>query len=220
MQQQIPREQTLESPEFTGQYEADGQHSGILQSINFPETNLALWHREENLEISREISYLTPYSLADERHMSDFASFESDLKRVFISQGLDPDCFANLRVDLQQITGLFQSIRQPEEICFRLVTTDQDDCRRFHLDRVRLRLITTYQGPGTEYLKELEADRQAERSGGTNEDIMKLGTSSQFPPHSVGIMKGDPHNEGRGLIHRSPPVFGTGITRVLFCLDC
>jgi hypothetical protein len=35
-------------------------------------------------------------------------------------------------------------------------------------------------------------------------------------------MKGDtyPGNAGRGLVHRSPSIEGSGQTRVLFCLDC
>jgi hypothetical protein len=34
-------------------------------------------------------------------------------------------------------------------------------------------------------------------------------------------MKGEvfPGNQGMGLVHRSPPIAGTGETRVLFCLD-
>jgi hypothetical protein len=36
----------------------------------------------------------------------------------------------------------------------------------------------------------------------------------------VGIMRGDPANQGQGLVHRSPPVSGSGQTRVLFCVDC
>ena len=220
MQQPMSVADHSTSTENAGRFEVVGHSSGILQSIQFPETNLALWYREEQPDISHEIERLEAYSLADEKHESSFVSFESDLTRVFTSQGLDPKAFDNLRADAQQLMSLFQRISQPHELRFRLVTTDQDDCRRFHLDRVNMRLITTYQGPGTEYLKEHELDRLAERNGGTNEDIMKLGTSSHFPTHAVGIMKGDPRNHGKGLVHRSPAISATGIVRVLFCLDC
>ena len=104
----------------------------------------------------------------------------------------------------------------------RLKTTESDDCRRFHVDRTRLRLLCTYQGPGTEWLTDAQVDRAAQRSGAPNEDIVRFGHPSCFRPFWVGVMKGDAYsnNAGRGLVHRSPPIAGSGQARVLFCLDC
>jgi hypothetical protein len=59
-------------------------------------------------------------------------------------------------------------------------------------------------------------------NGAPNEHIIRFGEPSRFEPFWVGILKGDafPGNAGRGLVHRSPQIAGSGRTRVLFCLDC
>jgi hypothetical protein len=102
------------------------------------------------------------------------------------------------------------------------VTTDDDDCRRYHVDRTHLRLLCTYRGPGTEWLTNDQVERLAQASGAPNEEIIRFGEPSQFEPFWVGILKGDafPGNARHGLVHRSPPIKGSGQTRVLFCLDC
>jgi len=79
-----------------------------------------------------------------------------------------------------------------------------------------------YRGPGTEWLTDVQVDRVAQASGAPNECIIRFGEPSQFDSFWVGVMKGNayPGNAGRGLVHRSPPIAGSGQTRVLFCLDC
>jgi hypothetical protein len=67
-----------------------------------------------------------------------------------------------------------------------------------------------------------QVDRLAQGTGAPNEEIIRFGEPSRFEPFWVGILKGDayPGNAGYGLVHRSPPITGSGLTRVLFCLDC
>jgi hypothetical protein len=43
-------------------------------------------------------------------------------------------------------------------------------------------------------------------------DLPRFGEPSRFEPFGVGILKGDayPGNAGRGLVHRSPAIAGSG----------
>ncbi|MCG7941717.1 MAG: DUF1826 domain-containing protein, partial [Candidatus Thiodiazotropha taylori] len=133
----------------------------------------------------------------------------------------DPSAFENWRIDLRRVAEHYFSISKSRNVTMRLVTTNEDDCPRFHVDQTQLRLLCTYRGPGTEWLSDQQVDRAAQRSGAPNEEIIRYGEPNVFEPFWVGIMKGNayPGNAGQGLVHRSPQISGSGKTRVLFCLD-
>ncbi len=196
-----------------------GKDSAVLRQAMNPGVNLALWQREGNARITEEISSLKANDLRDERHHTSLASFDEDVCTLMRQQGLDPQKFRNLRFDLQHLTDLLAAITRSNKFIFRLVTIANDECSRFHLDRAPLRLITTYQGPGTEWLPDRQVDRAALARSASNEAVTRFGSPSRFEQFWVGIMKGDPRKSGQGLVHRSPPVAGTGQIRVLFSLD-
>lgn len=88
----------------------------------------------------------------------------------------------------------------------RLEAVRGDSCHRFHIDRVRLRLLCTYRGPGTEY--------GVASSGETPATVHQLarGDAALFRGR---LWPG----ETTGLVHRSPPLTGTGQTRLLLVMD-
>ena len=199
---------------------AVGGQRHILHEINNPDVNLSLWQRPAQEAVIGELAALQATQLRDMRRSTNLDSFDSDVSLLLEQQGLDPQAFKNLRADLHRLTVLFSDVSGSHEMIFRLLTTDSDDCRRFHLDRTRLRLLCTYRGPGTEWLTDAQVDRVALARGAPNEDIIRFGEPSTFERFWVGIMKGDPKKMGHGLVHRSPPLTGSGKIRVLFCLDC
>jgi hypothetical protein len=82
-----------------------------------------------------------------------------------------------------------------------------------HRDCVEPRLLTTYRGPGTEWVQPCHADRAVraqKRYAGPIERLQR---------HDVAIFKGCCVGEGRGIVHRSPPISKTGLTRLLLCLN-
>jgi hypothetical protein len=215
---------TAESPASTVSAlpHAVGNQADVLQRIHHPEVNLCLWQRPTQPAIIRELASLQASDLPDVRCRTSRDSFDGDISRLLQQQGLDPLAFKHWRIDLHRLADLYFSVSEDRNVTLRLVTTDDDDCRRFHVDLSHLRLLCTYRGPGTEWLTNEQVDRFAHRNGAPNEDIVRFGESSQFEPFWVGIMKGDayPGNAGRGLVHRSPSIAASGQTRVLFCLDC
>ncbi len=199
-----------------------GDRPAELRQILNPGVNLCLWQRPVQPEVTRELSRLRASHLPDVRCRTSPASFDDDVSTLLTQQGLDPVAFKNWRADLRGLADLFFSVSGERDVVLRMETTDDDGCRRFHVDRTHLRLLCTYRGPGTEWLTNEQVDRHAQGNGAPNEHIIRFGEPSRFEPFWVGILKGDafPGNTGLGLVHRSPQIAGSGQTRVLFCLDC
>lgn len=199
-----------------------GEHPRVLHRIQESEVNLSLWRRTPLEMVAREVARLRAADLPDVRCPTSAATFGADIDALLQRQGLDPRAFSAWRADLHRVAGLFFAVSGTADVTARLETTETDGCRRFHVDRTRLRLLCTYRGPGTEWLPDEQVDRDAQGNGAPNEQILRFGEPSRFEPFWVGILKGDayPGNAGRGLVHRSPPIAGSGRARLLFCLDC
>ena len=102
-----------------------------------------------------------------------------------------------------------------------LKVIDDNACTKFHVDGYRLRLFTTYIGPGTEWLPERASNRSA--LGKTNEQIIKdpsqIHSMDEF---DVGILKGENPtgvSQTKGIIHRSPKIEHIGEKRVILRID-
>ncbi|MDJ0877534.1 MAG: DUF1826 domain-containing protein [Halieaceae bacterium] len=198
---------------------AMGDSPDVLQHVSRPDVNLSLWRRPQQEAISQELSVLQASHLPEGRYLTTFATFDDDVCAVLRAHGLEPGDFEHFRADLNLLAAHFFRLSEGRKVKFRLVTTDGDNCRRFHVDTRHLRLLCTYRGPGTEWLSNAQVDRAALRSGAPNEAILRFGEPSEMAPFWVGIMKGELDKVGNGLVHRSPPIAGSGQTRVLFCLD-
>lgn len=72
---------------------------------------------------------------------------------------------------------------------------------RFHVDNVPLRLLTTYAGPGSEWLREQESPR-----GELHTAQVPVNNIQKLHVGEVAVLKGEKWqgNEGAGLVHRSP----------------
>jgi len=93
-----------------------------------------------------------------------------------------------LEADLELLSGLVRIAAGVVEVRARLETATERTCPRFHQDAVRLRLLTTYRGPGVEWTC-------ASGEG----PICQAGTGA------VVLMKGrDWPTTRRPLLHRSP----------------
>jgi len=193
-----------------------------LRHVTELEVNLSLWRRNPIDSVEREVAGLRATDLPDVRCRTSPPTFDADIGVLLKGRGLDPQAFDDWRADLRRLADLFFALCGWRDVTARLETTDVDGCPRFHVDRTHLRLLCTYRGPGTEWLTDAQVDRDALASGAPNEGIIRFGEPRRFEPFWVGILKGDayPGNAGRGLVHRSPPIAGSGQTRVLFCLDC
>ena len=119
--------------------------------------------------------------------------------------------------DLQQWVDAYRCLFEPASIGLRLHGLDDVMCPRFHVDRVPVRLVTTYLGPATQWLRHQDALRGDGRGPLPPQSEHAVQT---MPTGAVALMKGEAWegNEGAGLVHRSPSV-PAGQQRLVLTLD-
>ena len=130
-----------------------------------------------------------------------------------------------LAEDLARLSEMLAELLGAPAIGLRLEVVLGAMCPRLHVDRVGLRMLCTYRGPGTEWVEEYSVDRNrlgAASVGVTDEASGLLSPDHRIesiPPHAVALLKGSlwQGNNGRGIVHRSPEV--SGAPRVLAALD-
>lgn len=101
-------------------------------------------------------------------------------------------------------------------IGLRLARIGRAMCPGWHVDRVGIRLVCTYQGPGTQWLDDQDVDRGDLRSGRIGE-----GAFIQAAPGEIVLLKGAlwQGNDAFGAIHRSPGLGSSASRRTLITLD-
>jgi len=125
----------------------------------------------------------------------------------------------HLYTDIEDLARNFFSITGAKTIGVRLERVDDDKCRAFHVDFVSARLLTTYFGAGTHWLKNQDVNRSF-LGQGDNASVQARGSELQiFEPGWIGILKGEKNNKGSGLVHRSPPIELSGSERILLRMD-
>lgn len=114
------------------------------------------------------------------------------------------DCFI---ADIAVLADVFTNMMQADYVRVRLDVVTTDACRKFHIDAVTARLVCTYRGTGTQYGISTDGTQPSPVfTVPTGCPIILRGTLWPDPPQS-------------GLLHRSPPISGTGETRLVLVLD-
>ncbi|MEQ5768807.1 DUF1826 domain-containing protein [Halomonas sp. H33-56] len=133
-----------------------------------------------------------------------------------------PEQACPLLDDVVLLTQAMAMLFDTDTLGIRLRLLDSAMCPRFHCDKLPVRLVTSYRGPGSEWLPESAVNRAG--LGAPSPDkpetlrqahaIQRLGTGD------LALLKGDgwSGNEGRGLVHRSPAQ-QAGETRLLLTID-
>ncbi|MFN3240627.1 MAG: DUF1826 domain-containing protein [Planctomycetota bacterium] len=138
---------------------------------------------------------------------------------------IDPEAAAAWQDDVVELCEAFAELVQADELMISLEGPDEATCPRFHVDRVGIRMLVTYSGPGTEWLAECDVDRRFLGEPGQDRPddqngVMKRGAVVRsVEPFSVTLLKGEawPNAEGFGAVHRSPDP--AGAARVLLRVD-
>lgn len=192
-----------------------------LTRIFDPEIQLAAWRRPVDPVIADWL----------EAHLDDLgAGFRQtlapgeapDLSRLPAGAGREA-----LADDLQLLAEMLGELLEASTIGIRLEVVHHAMCPRLHVDRVGIRMLCTYRGPGTEWAEEAMVDRRflGAASGGRPDEssgLLPPGYRVEcIPPYTVALLKGSlwQGNSGRGIVHRSPTVPESQTPRVLVALD-
>jgi hypothetical protein len=115
--------------------------------------------------------------------------------------------------DVDALVDAYALLVGAEEVGVRIATLMRPMCPRFHVDQIGCRLLTTYHGPGPEYLHDAEVNRALLGPGADGRPDERSGLLGpgvairRMPAGAVGWFKGGRWHEGQvlGVVHRSPP---------------
>jgi hypothetical protein len=131
-----------------------------------------------------------------------------------------------LRDDVWSLAAAFASVAGSTRIRVVFGPVRGDQCRKFHVDWLRLRLVTTYVGKGTEWIADEDVDRDAllhapESPAAANAQILRAGgVVRHVRTGDALLMKGARFSSRQhAAVHRSPPIEGTGQVRVVLILS-
>ncbi|PHN22765.1 DUF1826 domain-containing protein [Pseudomonas sp. ICMP 561] len=188
--------------------QVQGDTPAILSQVLEDDVNLAVWQRQLPAHIedfgALLLSLNEPLAEAITLEISD-ENVQPDLQS-FASAYADLEGYEGFIADVSWLISAYACLLGAKRIGVRLRVLDKAMCPRFHVDHVPVRLITTYAGIGSQWLREGAIDRsqlgklQAEPSDALNIRQINCG--------DVALLKGERWvgNEGQGLVHRSPPL--------------
>ena len=201
---------TQKGPEqkiFSSSYASD-QVSKISE-IYKEEHNISIWERKLDSKIveSAEKALIKNPEL----QFSEIVKPENVKKTLLEKVDSDEETLF-LNNDIEYIVNVFCNLFDLKQIWLRLDAINEPMCPRFHTDSVKCRLVTTYVGPGTQWLPHNVVNRsklghgnqgKADDKSGlfvNKKDIKELDTGH------VALLKGEDWegNKGSGLVHRSP----------------
>ncbi len=132
-----------------------------------------------------------------------------------------------LAQDIALLVRYLGQVLQRRHLHARLSITRSDECRKLHSDNVTIRMLCTYAGPGTEWVP--DADVVRENLSRIDVDVETANRSVLRRPDAVQhcrigdviLLKGEAFtgNDGRGAVHRSPPIESRSLARLVLKVD-
>ncbi|MDX8354916.1 DUF1826 domain-containing protein [Cognatiyoonia sp. IB215182] len=179
-----------------------------LQDFLEPSCAAAIWRRQLAPDFQAWINGLDPANLPQGRIILQPEAVGAAVTELCeIAQtpaGPERD---QLIADIDVLAEIFAALMQARYLRLRLQPVTSNACRRFHIDAITARLVCTYRGAGTQY--GISSDGQ---------DPIRV---FSVPTGAPILLRGTlwPENPPSGLLHRSPPIEGTGETRLVLVLD-
>ena len=184
-----------------------------LNAIKETGTELVIWHRTLSPGFKEWIDKSTPSIPPHLRVFIAPGDIRLALNPLLDEYGLPKDSMRELWInDITKLAYAFSRITESKRVDLRLENIDNDACWRFHIDYVEVRLLTTYRGSTTEWVQPAYA-KQA-----INQQKEFSGPLERLDIDDVAIFKGKGTAHANGIVHRSPPLAGTG-SRLLLCIN-
>ncbi|MEM6525245.1 MAG: DUF1826 domain-containing protein [Bacteroidota bacterium] len=194
------------------------EHSQVLQS----DVNMFCWQRPLDLKITHYLKNFLPSDLSAIRSSIDKENLHAQIKEARSLWDNDENSEGDLFwQDVENIVADFLEFSDHGTGVLHLRMVTNNACTKFHTDGYRLRLFSTYHGPGTEWLPEDAINRDAL---GTNNECIIVDPDKirQMRAGHVAIFKGERpgrRNSVRGIVHRSPTIANTLEKRIILRVD-
>ncbi len=167
-----------------------------------------IWSRQVLAKTQNWIDQIDPNLLPNVRKVLHKTVIQETLEHVFnntrIPQSNQLDW---LLKDITKLGKVFSNLMQVDFLRLRLDVVSTNSCRKFHVDSVTGRLICTYRGEGT----------QCGISRDENEPVVIFSVPTGSPVLLSGSLSSK--ENGMELLHRSPPIEGTGVKRFVLVID-
>ncbi len=179
-----------------------------LSAIHRPGSAAAIWRRRPLPGFQSWIDALEPERLPKARVILRPANVHEMVIQICEASGT-PDCTERERLvdDVTALADIFIGLMPAPYLRLRFDVVTTNACRKFHIDAITARLICTYRGTGTQY--------------GISTDGAEPRRIFTVPTGAPILLRGTlwPERPKSGLLHRSPPIAGTGETRLVLVLD-
>lgn len=179
-----------------------------LSAIRRPGCAAVIWERRPLPRFQTWIDSLAPELLPIARIILRPGFVCEALVNITRACGLSEGPERDLLIDdISALAAIFADVMRVDYLRLRLDVINNHACRKFHINAVPARLVCTYRGTGTQY--------------GISTDGNHPCHISTVPTGSPIILRGTrwPETPVSGLLHRSPPIEGTGATRLVLVLD-
>ena len=188
---------------------------GGLAAIGAPSTELVIWKRALPHQLRDWLDQIPVRALPDLRLLIKLDELRPAVEPLLNQCGIRAGDMRDLLIaDIAKLVQVFSRITASAHVDVRLERVDDDACWKFHRDSVDARLLTTYRGPTTEWVQPAHGERAILEQEGFTGPLEHLGIDD------VALFKGtQAAGTGRGIVHRSPPIIGTGCVRLLLCLN-
>lgn len=181
-----------------------------LVEIFEPGVQVCSWRRATDPAIG---SYLSQLPQSAEQQVIETLSAVGEPKL----DGLpDRPGRASLTADLSLLRDVVCELLGCPAVGLRLARLGRAMCPGWHVDRVGIRLVCTYLGPGTQWPDDQDADRTDLQS-----KSIRDGAFTEAKPGEIVLLKGAlwQDNDRFGAIHRSPDPGSSLPLRTLITLD-
>ena len=179
-----------------------------LSEIHRPDCAAAIWRRHPLPGFQSWIDALEPARLPKARVVLRPRNVRETVTQICEASGT-PDCRERERLadGAAALADIFAGLTPAPYLRLRFDVVTTNACRKFHIDAVTARLVCTYRGTGTQY--------GISTGGSEPRRIFTVPTGAPI------LLRGTlwPERPRSGLLHRSPPIEGTGETRLVLVLD-
>lgn len=191
-----------------------GADDTVLSTILDPDVSLAVWDRSPPRRLLDGMAGLCPAHLPQGRVLAWLPDAQAALAGILAETPLGATALGrSLLDDMLMLVRRFAIIAGTDIVDIRVDRLRHDACWKFHRDQVRLRLLTTYRGPATQIVPQAHAEEAL------REQRAYRGPLADLPDGAVALFKGAHAGPDTGVVHRSPPIAGTGTVRSLLCLN-
>lgn len=198
----------------------EGKDISTLPRIFEDDINIAIMHRQ--LPQAIQVGVTAQLQANEALSVIWLGPPGDDLRRELIKRLHDPEASGALIEDIVTLAEAMAYLFDTNTVELRLRRLENAMCPRFHYDKLPVRLVTTYHGPGSEWLPEWALNRQG--LGAPNPEKPEIITAPTAIQHlaagDLALIKGSGWigNEEHGLVHRSPGL-PAGFQRLLLTLD-